>query len=121
MIPAITDFFSQRVYGKQFLDLFEQMAYTITNEYVQDVFNAIETTGCTPSFEELMEKIKALTNELTMRATWIREDYKEGKGRRSVKLTMGCKKIINKYVEEYMRRTKTLLAIRNQELHAYAM
>ena len=121
MIPAITYFFSQRVYGKQFLDLFEQMAYTITNEYVQDVFNAIESTGCTPSFEELMEKIKALTNELTMRATWIREDNKEGKGRRSVKLTMGCKKIINKYVEEYMRRTKTLLAIRNQELHVYAM
>ncbi len=112
MLASISEFFGQRVYGKQFQDLFEQMAKTITREYIQEIYNHIENYGVPPSFEEMMEKVKALTTELTMRAEWIREDYKEGRGYRSIKLTTGCKRIIKNSINEYLRQSKTITAIR---------
>ena len=115
MVSTVSDFFSQRIFGKQLLHSFENMARTITNEYVQDIYNSIEINGYTPSFEELMEKVKALDNDLKMRAFWIREDYREGRGRRSIKLTTGCKRVINQSVNDYLVRSKTILAIRKQQ------
>jgi len=114
MIPSITEFFSNRAYGRQFLQLFEQMAHTILEEYVDDVKKFVDQNGYSPSFEELMARVKALSDDLTMRAAWIREDYHEDRGRKSIKLTTGCKRVIHKTVEEYLRRSKAVIAIRNQ-------
>jgi len=116
MIPAITEFFSNRAYGRQFLQLFEEMACTITDEYVQDMMNFIQANGYSPSFEELMQRMKALNDDLCMRAAWIKEDYREDRGRRSIKLTTGCKRIINKAVEEYLRRSKAIITIKSQNV-----
>lgn len=68
MIPAITEFFSNRAYGRQFLQLFEQMANTIIDEYIQDIVTSIQENGYSPSFEELMQKVKTLNDDLVMRA-----------------------------------------------------
>ncbi len=114
MLTTITDFLHQRVYGKQYQDLFERISNTITGEYIEDMYSYIEKNGTPPSFEEIMHKVKALSTELTMRAEWIRENYKEGKGYRSIKLTTGCKRIIKKAVEEYMRQAKSVHAIKSQ-------
>lgn len=116
MIPAITEFFSNRAYGRQFLQLFEQMANTIIDEYIQDIVTSIQENGYSPSFEELMQKVKTLNDDLVMRAAWIREDYHMDCGRKSVKLTTGCKKIIARAIEEYLRRSKAIIAIRHQHV-----
>jgi len=116
MIPAITEFFSNRAYGRQFLQLFEQMANTIIDEYIQDIVTSIQENGYSPSFEELMQKVKTLNDDLVMRAAWIREDYHMDRGRKSVKLTTGCKKIIARAIEEYLRRSKAIIAIRHQHV-----
>jgi hypothetical protein len=94
--------------------LFEQVATTITEEYVDDMMQFIQMNGYTPSFTELVQRMHALRDDLTLRATWIKEDYRKDRGRRSVKLTTGCKKIINKAVEEYLRRSRTIIAIKSQ-------
>ena len=112
MLSSVTEFFGQRIYGKHFQDLFEQMANTITREYIQEIYNYIETYGVPPSFEQTVEKVKALTTELTMRAEWIREDYKEGRGYRSIKLTTGCKRVIKSCVNEYLRQSKTVSSLK---------
>jgi hypothetical protein len=112
---SITDFFNQRIFGRQFQDLFEQMAKTITREYIQEIYDHIEANGTAPSFEYIMGKVKALTTELTMRAEWIREDYREGRGHKSIKLTTGCKRIIKTSVDEYLRQSKTVMSIRPQQ------
>jgi hypothetical protein len=114
MLTTITDFWNQRVYGKHYQDLFQEISNTITGEYIEDIFLYIEKNGAPPSFEEIMRKVKTLSTELTMRAEWIRENYKEGKGYRSIKLTTGCKRIIKKAMEEYMRQAKSVHAIRSQ-------
>lgn len=116
MIPTISEFFNNRAYGRQFLQLFEQMARTITEEYIQDIVNFIETNGSSPSFEELMQRVRSLNDELMMRATWIREDYREDRGRRSIKLTTGCKRIIKASVAEFLTRSKTITSIRHQQV-----
>lgn len=118
MMNSISEFFNNRTYGRQFLQIFEQMAVTITEEYVQDVIRFVEVHGFSPSFEELMQKVKALNDDLSMRATWIREDYREDRGRRSIKLTTGCKRIISRSVQEYLTRSKTIASIRAQSPHA---
>lgn len=117
---TITEFFSNRAYGRQFLQLFDQMAATITEEYVQDVIRFVDTNGFSPSFEELMQRVKALSDELSMRATWIREDYREDRGRRSLKLTTGCKRIIKRSIDEYLTRSKTIMSIRHHDLINYS-
>lgn len=110
----ISSFFSNRTHGRQFLQVFEQVAESITEEYVQDLIEFINKNGYGPSFEELMVKVRTLSDDLTMRAAWIREDYRQDRGRRSVKLTAGCKRVVNKAVDEYLRRSKTVITIRRQ-------
>lgn len=115
MLTTITDFLNQRVYGKHYQDLFEEISKTITGEYIEDMYIYIDKTGTPPSFEETMRKVKTLSTELTMRAEWIRENYKEGKGYRSIKLTTGCKRVIKRALEEYMRQAKSVHAIKSQK------
>lgn len=111
MISSVTEIFNRQIYGRKFLAVFERIAYTITGEYIEDIHIHLDKYGCPPSFEERMSKVRALTNELTMRAKWIRDEYKEGKGYRSVKLTTGCKRIIKKSVNDYLTQIKYLDSI----------
>lgn len=111
MISSVTEIFNRQIYGRKFLSVFERIAYTITREYIEDIHIHIDKFGCPPSFEERMSKVKALTNELTMRAKWIRDEYKEGKGYRSVKLTTGCKRIVKKSVNDYLTQVKYIDSI----------
>lgn len=112
--PMISDFFSNRSYSKQFLNLFEQMARTITNEYAQEIKCFIETNGYNPSFEELMQRMKALEQELTLRANWIREDYAQEKGRKSVKLTTGCKRVVKNALNDFLNQAKGIMVIKDK-------
>lgn len=111
MISSVTEIFSKQVYGRKLLSVFERIAYTLTCEYIQDAHDHIEQYGCPPSFEEKIRKVKALTNDLTMRASWIRDEYKDGKGYRSIRLTTGCKRVTKRSVNEYLRQVKYLDAI----------
>ncbi|MBL7681738.1 MAG: hypothetical protein JNK00_00135 [Flavipsychrobacter sp.] len=116
MISAATDFFSNRMYGRQYQSLFERMAATITKEYIDQLHIHIEKYGCPPTFNDILSRVSALTNELKLKATWIREDYREGSGYRSVKLTTGCKRIIKSSVEQYLTQSKILSSIRLQQM-----
>jgi hypothetical protein len=111
MLLSPSVFFAKRTFTKQYHELFEEMAHTITTEYIQENYDHIHRSGVPFSFEEVMGKVSALNNELTLKAEWIREDYKEGKGYRSTKLTTGCKRIIKRSVENYLRQLKCLKAI----------
>lgn len=88
------------------------MAYTITNEYVEDVMKYIEDKGFGPSFEEIMATVKKLENELLIKGKWLRDDYKKERGKGSPRLTKGFKRIINSSVNEYLGRTRVVLSIK---------
>jgi len=94
------------LFGKQSLTLFSQIAETITTEYVEDITKGIIEKGYAPSFEELMHKVKALNNELSLKVVWLRDNYKIERGRKSARLTRGCKKIINRSVDDFLRTVK---------------
>lgn len=98
---------------RPFLDMFTKLAENVTNAYVAEVYAQIEETGITPSFEELMDKVRVLHDDLTRRAVWIREDYKEDRGRRSPRFTKGCKRIIDKSTQDFLRTVKLILSRRN--------
>lgn len=111
-LSLFSDYFSQRLYGKQYLNQFRKMAYTITNEYVEDVMKYIEDKGFGPSFEEIMSTVKKLENELLIKGKWLRDDYKKERGKGSPRLTKGFKRIINSSVNEYLGRTRVVLSIK---------
>lgn len=111
-LSLFSDYFSQRLYGKQYLNLFRKMAYTITNEYVEDVMKYIEDNGFGPSFNEIMDNVKKLENDLMVKGTWLRDDYKKERGKRSPRLTKGFKRIINSSINEYLGRTRVILSIK---------
>ena len=98
---------------KPFIDMFTKVAENVTNAYVAEVYANIEKTGITPSFDELMDKVRALHDDLTRRSVWIREDYKEDRGRRSPRFTKGCKRIIDKSTQDFLRTVKLVLSTRN--------
>ncbi len=98
---------------RPFLDMFTKLAENVTNAYVADVYARIEETGITPSFDELMNKVRELHDDLTRRSVWIREDYKEDRGRRSPRFTKGCKRIIDKSTQDFLRTVKLILSTRN--------
>lgn len=106
----ITDYLKGQ---RPFLDMFGKLAENVTNSYVAEVYTKIEETGITPSFDELMNKVRELHDDLTRRAVWIREDYKEDRGRRSPRFTKGCKKIIDKSTQDFLRTVKLILSRRN--------
>ena len=108
-MSSLSDFFSQRIVGRQYLRMFENQARTITNEYIEDAYLFVKKHGYSPSFSYIMEKMQALTNELTLRAQWMRDEYKEGRGgKASIKLTTSCKRVMKGCIAEYLNVTKTL-------------
>ncbi|OSZ78742.1 hypothetical protein CAP35_10985 [Chitinophagaceae bacterium IBVUCB1] len=110
VIANITDYLKGQ---RPFLDMFGKLAENVTNSYVSELYTQIEETGITPSFEELMDRVRALHDDLTRRAVWIREDYKEDRGRRSPRFTKGCKKIIDKSTNDFLTTVKLVLNRRN--------
>ncbi|MBS1772021.1 MAG: hypothetical protein JST82_04120 [Bacteroidetes bacterium] len=115
MFEAITEYLKGQ---KPFMDMFRKQAESVTHAYVEEVYAKIEETGLTPSFDELMDKVRALHDDLTRRAVWIREDYHEDRGRRSPRFTKGCKKIIDKSTEDFLRTIKIVLSRRNNSYAA---
>ena len=107
------------LFGKQSLTLFSQMAETITSEYVEDITRGIIQNGYAPSFEELMHKVKALNNELSLKVVWLRDNYKIERGRKSARLTRGCKKIINRSVQDFLRTVKLVTSAKNANSSPY--
>ncbi len=103
MHPKIRELFKDKIYGKEFLKLYEDMAWTYTHDSIEELYQHAEKQQTPLSFSEINSKASAFNNELIHRATWIREDYKENKGYSSPKLTRGCKKIISKCMKEYLR------------------
>ncbi len=109
VISNITDYLKGQ---RPFIDMFDKLAQDVTHAYVNDVYAKIEETGVTPSFDELMNKVRELHDELTRRAVWIREDYKEDRGRRSPRFTKACKRVIDKSTQDFLRTVKLVLSRR---------
>lgn len=103
MQAKIRELFRSRIYGDEFLKLYEDMAKTYTSDCIEKVYKGLEEKSTPMSFGEISSSVAAFNNELINRATWIREDYKENQGYSSPKLTRGCKKIISQCVNEYLR------------------
>jgi hypothetical protein len=97
------------VYGNLLMTQFQNMAETITAEYIEDLYKEINERGTTPSFDYLMQKVKELNDDLNRRAIWIREDYKEERMKKSTRLTKACKKIIAKSVNDFACAAKLVL------------
>jgi len=98
---------------RPFIEMFSKQADNVTNAYVAEVYAKIEETGITPSFDELMNKVRELHDDLSRRAVWIREDYKEDRGRRSPRFTKSCKRIIDKSTQNFLCTVKLVLRHRN--------
>lgn len=111
MLLSINNYLESKVNSQKFLQLFDQMATTITGEYISRIHNHIEHYGSPPSFNEVMHDVDSLSNELKLKAEWMRDNYKENKGRRSISLTTGCKRIIKKSVAHYITQVKTISTI----------
>lgn len=103
MQTKIRQLFRNRIFGDEFLKLYEDMAVTYTQDCIEKMYNEVEQRKTPMSFTEINNKVAAFNNELINRATWIREDYKENQGYSSPKLTRGCKKVISSCVSEYLR------------------
>lgn len=101
---------------RPFMDMFSKVAETVTNAYVNEVYEEVLSTGITPSFDQLMDKVRALHDDLTRRSVWIREDYREDRGRRSTRFTKGCKRIIDKSTQDFLRSVKLVLSRRNTSM-----
>lgn len=103
MQPKIREIFRGRIFGTEFLKLYEDMARAYTGDCIEELYETAEQRSTPMSFTDINKQVAAFNNELINRATWIREDYKENKGYSSPKLTRGCKKIISRCVNEYLR------------------
>lgn len=91
------------IFGDRFLSVYKEMAETFTADSIEQLHSEIRSRQAPLSFPEINSRVAAFNNELINRATWIREDYKENKGYSSPKLTRGCKKVIGKCVDDYLR------------------
>jgi hypothetical protein len=103
MHPKILELFGNRIYGAEFLKLYEDMANTYTGDCIEQLYEEASLREVPLSFTEISARVASFNNELINRATWIRDDYKENKGYSSPKLTRGCKKIISRCVKDYLR------------------
>jgi len=113
MFNNISEYFASRAYGNQYLRLFEEMSQTLIKEQVEEIRKQIELNGYLPSFEEIMKNVNTLKDQLATRAVWMREDYKEGRGKASIKLTTGCKRIIKSAITEYVTTLNRIMNIRS--------
>lgn len=110
MFNAVSDLIKG---NRPFMDMFSKVAESVTSAYVNEVYEEVLKTGITPSFDQLMEKVRELHDDLTRRSVWIREDYREDRGRRSTRFTKGCKRIIDKSTQDFLRTIKLVLSRRN--------
>lgn len=107
---AITSIFN-RLYCDQYIEIFKDVAGTITQEYIEDIYKLIEMSG-PQNLKYFIEKAEALNNELTMRARWMSSEYKEGRGGKgSITLTTSFKRVIKKSVADYLHVVRTLKSI----------
>lgn len=118
MQPNIREIFNDRIYGKRFVELFTDMAVTLTNDRIEELYNDMGTRQVPMSFEEVSSKAAAFNNELINRSVWIREDYKENKGYSSPRVTRGCKKVIEQCMKDYIRALE--LSNTTNRFHSYA-
>lgn len=109
MNTQLMNVFNHQITGQRFLDIFEDIARTITDEYEREIIDFIANCGYPPSFGELFERLKALNAELNIHADNVLNDYSDNKGHRSIRLTTGCKRIIKVSVTKYLRQLKTIL------------
>lgn len=116
MQPKIRELFRNRIYGTEFLKLYEDMARTYTGDCIEQIHNDLADRTTPMSFSEINASVAAFNNELINRATWIREDYKENQGYSSPKLTRGCKKIITACVNDYLRAIQLANRVAGYEL-----
>lgn len=98
----------QSLFGKQSLSLFIEMAETVTGEYVETVTEQIIATGAAPSFEQMMQMVKSLNNDLHLKAVWLMDNYKHERSKKSAKLTRGCKSVIDKSIQDFVRTVKLI-------------
>jgi hypothetical protein len=110
---SLSSFFN-RLYCDQYIDIFKDIAYTITQEYIEDIYLQMNTSGVTPNLKYFIDKAESLTNELTIRARWMSSEYKEGRGGKgSVTLTASFKRVVKKNVSEYLHAANTLKKMSN--------
>lgn len=117
MHPKIRELFGGRIYGTEFLKLYEDMAVAYTNDRIEQLHDTVAQRVVPMSFSDINSNVAEFNNELINRATWIREDYKDNKGYSSPKLTRGCKKIISRCVNDYLRA----LQLANRSTHYEAV
>ena len=48
MLSSIKNYFEDQINGVKFVDLFQQIASTITGEYINDIYISIEESGFPP-------------------------------------------------------------------------
>ena len=99
---------------------FELIARTVTEEYIREFQERLQTMQRSYTFAEVLEKVKVLTDDLTYRASWFRADYSEVKGRKSPRLTKACKKIITACMHHYLNSVKLMEKIeQNAQINTY--
>lgn len=106
--------FDQQITAKKYLQLFEDIAITITNEYLQHIDLLTLEQSCSPAFPELLKMLKGLNNELYTHALLISDDFKKAKGNKSITLTAGCKRTIKKSIRSILEKINTLADSRNK-------
>ena len=99
--------------NRRYIDLFKEIAHTITNDYVEESLSKMSDEDI--SFDEMMEGVNRLHDELTRRAIWCMDIYKEEKGRGSSNLPRASKKIIKQCTTDYIYRVKMLITIQKNK------
>lgn len=95
--------------NRRHIDLFKEIAHTITNEHVEEAISRMSDDET--SFDEMMVNVSRLHDELTRRAIWCMDTYKEEKGRGSANLPRASKKIIKQCTTDYIYKVKMLITV----------
>lgn len=88
--------------NKRIINQYNKLAEDILYKYVSDIQKVMAKNGVRPSFDELLERAKALNKELTDTAVKLIEGNKSQKYVSKERLTNGMKKIISESIEVYI-------------------
>ena len=88
--------------NKRIIAQYNKLAEDILYQYVKEIQKVMAKNGVRPSFDELLERAKALNKELTDTAIRLIEDNKDQKYVSKDRLTNGMKKIITESIEVYI-------------------
>ncbi len=88
---------------KDTIDLFENMAGAISAKYLADVKVATAMKGSKPDFDELMNELKNLEQELTKKGVEIVENFKTTNDAASDKLTDSLRNVIKSTIEGFVK------------------